>query len=198
MRIEILQGIIQIIKSNICDNKLPNLKMDNTQFFIVFTILHEIGHCITHSKNKSSIVPIGNKSLKIHEIPEHYFSIIIDEYFANRNVISFIKKEWVINQLENSHLPVFITLSKNMLAFRDIDFVQNIWFFFKIFMDIGVFLIDYEYTDYSNILSLLDLPFKIKELIELFRIFKQEKISENELYNSLLNIMNNVLDTNYK
>ncbi|MDR2971667.1 MAG: hypothetical protein LBU83_07060, partial [Bacteroidales bacterium] len=36
MRIEILQGIIQIIKSNICDNKLPNLKMDNTQFFIVF------------------------------------------------------------------------------------------------------------------------------------------------------------------
>jgi hypothetical protein len=111
-------------------------------------LLHEIGHCITNCKDKTIIRSGGSKLFNITDLPIYYFSIIIDEYSANRNIINFINKNWVLYELENNYIPDFITLSKSLLSFRDIEFVQNIWFLFKRIMDIGVFLIDYEKSEY--------------------------------------------------
>jgi hypothetical protein len=189
IRIEIFQYLVKIINENTfnkLENQLP-----------IFLILHEIGHCITHSKQKKSI-KCNAKSLKINEIPYHYFSIIIDEFTANRNIITFISKEWVLYELKNSYLNDFILLSKNILNFRDIIFVQNIWYFFKRFMDIGAFFIDIDLSEYISYIDKLELPFDIKIVITHFISYNQEIISEIELFNSLSFIVNNILDKFYK
>jgi hypothetical protein len=189
MRSEIYQGLIQIINYNV----LEKLEIQ----FIIFIILHEIGHCINHSKQKSSIKSITNRMLKIYEVPKYYFEIIIDEYNANKNIVELIKKEWVLYDL-NHRLDEFNTLGKNMLSFQDISFVQNIWYFFKRFMDIGVFLVDYELSEYSELLSGLNLPFDIKILISLFVSYNKGINTSQELFNSLTNIVNDILDSYYK
>ena len=189
IRIEIFQLLIKTIN----ENSFSKLEYQ----IATFTILHEIGHCITHSKQKTSIKCNAN-SLKIDEIPYYYFSIIIDEFIANRNIITFINKEWVLYELKNGHLENFILLSKNILNFRDIIFIQNIWHFFKRFMDIGVFLIDIDLSEYISYIDLLELPFDIKTIITYFTFYNKGLLSEIELFNSLSLIVNNILDKLYK
>ena len=187
-RIELLQLLIIMTNENSFD------KLENQVFINAF--LHEISHCKNHYIQKYSVEG-GRKSLKINEIPKHYFDIIIDEYNTNRNIIVFIKKEWVFYQLKNN-LIEFNSLSETMLNFQDIIFVQNIWFFFKVFMDIGVFLIDYDLSEYIEILSILNLPFDIKLLISCFTSYNQGIISRDILFTSLSSIVNKVLKKYYR
>jgi hypothetical protein len=189
IRSEIFQILIQIVNENTFDK----LELQ----IYVFLILHEIGHCINHSKQKSSLNSITNRTLKINEVPKYYFDIIIDEYIANRNIVGLIKKEWVLYEL-NHRLNEFNSLGKKMLGFQDIGFVHNIWFFFKSFMDIGVFLVDYELSEYTELLSGLNLPFDIKILISLFVSYNQGINTSQELFNSLTIIVNDILDSYYK
>jgi hypothetical protein len=189
MRSEIYHGLIQIINANAFDKIEIQL--------IIMCILHEIGHCINHSKQRGDIKSITNRMLKIDELPKYYFDIIIDEYNANRNIVKLVNKEWVLYDL-NHYLDEFNSLSQNMLNFQDIIFVQNIWYFFKRFMDIGVFLLDYEFSEYFELLSGLNLPFDLKILISLFVSYNQGINTSQELFNSLSIIVNDILDKYYE
>ena len=180
-------GIVKIINKIYIDK----LKVDNIDIQIILIILlHEIGHCITNCKFRKSIY--SKKYLHISLIPKYYFEIILDEFHANRSIVSLISKDWVIYELSNNYINEFNLLSKSLKCFSNNEYVQNIWYFFKRFMDIGAFLIDCNDNEYNKYLSKIEVPFDISILLDSFYKYNKTLISENDLFIILSEIVKKI------
>ena len=151
---------ISVVFNNLVYILNNNIK-EECKEITLFLLLHEIGHCITNSKNKKVLKSAGDKKLSIPELNKYHFDIIIDEFSANRNIIMFIKKDWILSELEESHLPTLFILTKELVCSQRGKFIDNIWMLFKKIMDIGVFLIDYDISEYVLVFDELQLPFDI-------------------------------------
>jgi len=189
LRSEYFQLIVHILSGEL-QNENPVYELT------LFTLLHEIGHCIS---NINEYIEIHKKkTLGINEIPLYYFTIIYDEYTANKNILMCVKKDWVLYELENSYLSTLNELNKKILSFRDIEFVQNIWFYIKFFLDIGYFLTYIDESEYTNILKKIDTYFDLNIIISSFQKYDNEEITKQELFIIINNIVNDILLQYYK
>ena len=189
LRSEYFQLIVQILSGELQKGN-PVYEMT------LFTLLHEIGHCISNI-NEYNEIP-KKKTLKIDDIPLYYFAIIYDEYTANKNILMFVNKEWVLYEIENNYLFTLNELYAKMLSFRDIEFVENIWFYIKLFLDIGYFLTYIDKSEYINILNKIDTYFDLNIIISSFQKYDNKEISKQELFNIINNIVNDILLQYYK
>jgi hypothetical protein len=185
---QIWNAIVVTINNKDCQEYLKSSCM--------FWILHEIGHCITNSRNAcNTLFPPIIKNTQM--ISKFNFDVILDEYNANKNIRKLMTRDYIYYALENVFFNDLKNLCDNLFTFHFEHFVSKIWLLYKRFFDIAVFLIDYNINEYKNILDKINFPFDYSIFINTINQFDKGEISEKALYDFLYDTFN-ALSKDYK
>ena len=153
---------------------------------IKFTICHEIGHCITHTKNQYAIKPIYSEIHDTYFISKYYFEIFVDEYLANRNIenIIFIDD---IKYLIQFFSDEYNELNKKIKDRNNSELLclAYTWRLYIRLTNFVAFIINKDIENYRINLDAINFPFDIYIFIDKMKLFSQNSISEDDLFDYL-------------
>jgi hypothetical protein len=152
-----------------------------------YLIDHEIGHCIQNSKTIKRTVENYDDLKHIATIQHYYFPILIDEFKANRNIHELYKETDLFKEMEFLFIDDLVKISNNYYDNKKYTFesISLFWFLNVQYAKLAAILLDYPIDSFEEYFKKVNVNFKYKEILELYRHYIESVVDESELLNQL-------------